>query len=222
MNDVQFFTSFIFTDTMTASSSPPSDSRRDRKRQQTANRLVETAFGLFAAHGYDSVTMEQIAAAADVAKGTLYNHFPVKEALIRHRFHADLGETLPRMLAELQGLPTCQARLRRFFQATAAYAEARREYMGAYVRIRLAEPMNLAERGHRSGMDRFYAQLLAEGQAKGEIKADLPPQALANHLMFLHMGCLLNWLQAPGLSLEKEFDRMLDLFLDGAVPRCQP
>lgn len=40
-------------------------------------------------HGYEAVCMEQIADAADVAKATLYNYFPVKEALIGHRFRED-------------------------------------------------------------------------------------------------------------------------------------
>ena len=69
----------------------PQGSRRERKREQTANHLAATAFRLFEAHGYDSVAMEQIAAEADVAKGTLYNYFPVKEALLAHQFREEIA-----------------------------------------------------------------------------------------------------------------------------------
>ena len=60
---------------------------RERKRLQTLDLLTRSAYTLFETHGYDSVTMEQIAAQAGVSKGTLYNHFPVKEALLAHYFH---------------------------------------------------------------------------------------------------------------------------------------
>ncbi len=45
-------------------------------------------------HGYESVTMEQIAAAADVARGTLYNHFPFKEAVLAYWIHGQLAKDL--------------------------------------------------------------------------------------------------------------------------------
>ena len=55
------------------SSSPMSieSGRRERKRSQTLDHLAATAFALFEAHGYDAVTMEQIAAQADATVGCL-------------------------------------------------------------------------------------------------------------------------------------------------------
>src|SRR3546814_16988657 len=76
-------------------------SRRQRKRAQTANHLSATAFRLFETHGYDVVAMEQIAAEADVAKATLYNYFPVKEALIAHRFREDIAAGMAERAAAL-------------------------------------------------------------------------------------------------------------------------
>lgn len=194
---------------------PAPDGRRARKRQQTADHLAATAFELFAAHGYDNVTMEQIAATADVAKGTLYNHFPVKEALIRHRFHADLAAAMPALFAELQALPSCIARLRRFLQATADYSEKFREYLGPYIRHRMSEPGSTPGGDGHSGLDQIYARLLAEGQASGEIASTLPAEQLADYLRFMHLCTLLRWQRDPATPLVREFDAMLDLFLDG-------
>lgn len=50
-----------------------SPNRRDRKHLKALEHLASTAGALFEAHGFEAVTMEQTAAKADVAKGTLYN-----------------------------------------------------------------------------------------------------------------------------------------------------
>lgn len=193
---------------------PPT--RRTRKREVTSERLVSVAFELFAAHGYAAVTMEQIAAAADVAKGTLYNYFPVKEALLSHRFHSDLAAALPGLSAEFATLPGCAARLRAFLHASAAYSEGTKAYLAPYLHYRLSQPVDTLGRDNRSGFDRIYAQLLADGQASGEIRTELPAPQLADYLQFMHMGTVMRWLREPETALAAQFDAMLDLFLDGA------
>lgn len=55
----------------------------DRKRQA----IVQAAIGEFREHGFDGTSMDRVAAAADVSKRTVYNHFPSKDDL----FAAILG-----------------------------------------------------------------------------------------------------------------------------------
>jgi len=55
---------------------------RERKRAATRQRIVETAIALFEQRGIDAVTIEEIAAAAEVGKGTIYNYFDTKEDII--------------------------------------------------------------------------------------------------------------------------------------------
>lgn len=43
---------------------------------------MAAAMALIRAYGFEETTMEQIAEEADIAKGTLYNYFPAKEAII--------------------------------------------------------------------------------------------------------------------------------------------
>src|SRR5436190_15162676 len=56
--------------------------RRDRRRTETKERIFKTALQLFAKKGYVNTRVEEITAAADVAKGTFFNYFPTKEHLL--------------------------------------------------------------------------------------------------------------------------------------------
>ena len=57
--------------------------RRERRKLETRRRLDEIALRLFLEHGYDGVTVAQIAEAADISVATLFAHVPDgKEALI--------------------------------------------------------------------------------------------------------------------------------------------
>lgn len=55
---------------------------RERKRISTRARILESACDLFAARGIDAVTVDEIAVAADVGKGTVYNYFSAKEDIV--------------------------------------------------------------------------------------------------------------------------------------------
>jgi len=57
--------------------------RAQRKRERTRNGLVAAAEELFAKRGPDAVSIDEITAAADVAKGTFYTHFADKDDLTR-------------------------------------------------------------------------------------------------------------------------------------------
>lgn len=62
---------------------PTTMGRRERKKAQTRRALSEAALRLFCEHGYDGVTVAQIADEADVSIATLFAHVPGgKEALI--------------------------------------------------------------------------------------------------------------------------------------------
>src|SRR4029450_5832410 len=55
---------------------------RERKRVASRARILGEAIALFSERGIESVTVDEIAAAADVGKGTVYNYFKAKEDII--------------------------------------------------------------------------------------------------------------------------------------------
>jgi AcrR family transcriptional regulator len=58
-----------------------SEARTDRRRLRTRKALLEAGRALFASRSIEGVSIDDIVAAAQVAKGSFYNHFPDKEAL---------------------------------------------------------------------------------------------------------------------------------------------
>ena len=62
--------------------SPTRAGRRERKKLETRERIFESGVALFATHGYDSTTMEQIGEGADVSRATVFNYFARKEDIV--------------------------------------------------------------------------------------------------------------------------------------------
>ncbi|MDY0814022.1 TetR/AcrR family transcriptional regulator [Kitasatospora purpeofusca] len=58
---------------------------REEKKRQTRALLADTATGLFAEHGFERVTVAEVARAAGVAVNTVFNYFPTKEDLFFDR-----------------------------------------------------------------------------------------------------------------------------------------
>jgi AcrR family transcriptional regulator len=58
---------------------------RERKKQATRAHIAAVATALFAEHGFEATTIAQIARAAEVAKMTVTNYFPLKEDLLFDR-----------------------------------------------------------------------------------------------------------------------------------------
>src|SRR3954470_24359988 len=60
----------------------PMEGLRERKKQQTRDAIAAAALALFLERGYDTVTVADVAEAADVSEKTVFNYFPAKEDLV--------------------------------------------------------------------------------------------------------------------------------------------
>ncbi|MDI6858845.1 MAG: TetR/AcrR family transcriptional regulator [Dehalococcoidia bacterium] len=70
---------------------------KQQRREQTRARLVEAALGVFALHGYDHATVEEISLAAGHSKGAYYFHFDSKEAIFLELLSTWVGEQNQRL-----------------------------------------------------------------------------------------------------------------------------
>ena len=65
---------------------------RERKRAQTQRSIWSEAIALFLEHGFEAVTVNRIAAAANVSKMTVFNYFPTKEDLVITPMREHIGD----------------------------------------------------------------------------------------------------------------------------------
>ena len=66
----------------------PNESLRERKKRRVRRTISDVATAMFMAHGFDNVTVAQIAAASEVAEQTVFNYFPTKESMFFDRSEA--------------------------------------------------------------------------------------------------------------------------------------
>jgi AcrR family transcriptional regulator len=199
-------------------------SRRERKKRETRRRLMRAALRLFRDQGYDATTVEQIAETADVAKGTFFNYFETKEAILPALAEWRLRQ-LEGVLSPTRGAPASPvARIklalcliaddpladplltRRLFAAVMPHVLPHRQEQDAHPGRALA---------------RLLADQVRQAQSAGEIRADVDSFYVGSVIRTLFFQQLMMWhcgyCSAP---LPELLDRMVDLLLDGiAGPR---
>lgn len=199
--------------------------RRERKRLQMVAHLVGVAGRLFESQPYGAVTMEQIAQEADVAKRTLYNHFPTKEALLAHWLEVELKRDLERLAPELQRRRGFVSRISAELDASADWCGRHPAHLAAYLRHRFLSlgdtPPQTPARADpdRGDIAQLWHTLIAEAQSAGEVTKRFSATQLTIWFHHLYLGTLMRWLMQPTLALREEFSQMVALFMDGAGER---
>src|SRR5580693_1453486 len=107
---------------------------RERKKEQTRQRIAAVALRLFAERGFDAVTVNEVAEAAEVAKATLFTYFPTKESLVLHGVG---GDDLAGIAARRPPGQTFLEALRAHYRALAAVQLPAAELGALITRVRV-------------------------------------------------------------------------------------
>jgi AcrR family transcriptional regulator len=176
--------------------------RADARRNY--DRLLEVAVDAFAADGAD-VTLEGIAKTAGVGIGTLYRHFPTREALVEAAYRHELADLCDAVPGLLQSLPPDEA-ARAWMDHFIDYMTTKR-YMAEALRAVIASGGNpFAE--SRGRLISAITALLDAGVAAGTLRPDVEPDDVLVALSGVSL--------AAGEPAQREqAGRLLDLLVEG-------
>ena len=163
--------------------STPSD-LRSRKRLATRQSISNAATRLFLERGFDGVTVDEIAAAADVGRMTVFNHFPRKEDLFFDR-DEEARETLRDALRQRDGRVTPVETLRLLAHRVVAeqrpWIEFSAASQGFVETVERSEALKARARAIRDEIATFVA--LALGESVGRAPDDPAAQLAAGLLL---------------------------------------
>lgn len=207
---------------MTTSAAPrphPAPGRRERKKSETREALRDAALRLALEHGYEQLTVEAVAAAADVSTRTFFNYFSSKDDALLAA-DPDRAEALARMLAERPAHEPPVAALRAVFLQLAddlardqPLWEARRELVRAHPQLWPRAISGYAE----------FERSLARGVAARtgtDVDRDLYPGLVAGATVSALRVAVDQWRSADGVELPVLLGRAFDLLAAGLeLPR---
>jgi len=178
---------------------PRADAVRNRER------VLEAAKAVFSAGGSDA-SLEAVARHAGVGIGTLYRHFPTREALFEAVYRreveqlADLAEQL-----QVDGVAPVDA-LRRWLRSNVEFVATKKGMSAALALAAYTSSELTAYSWDR--LSKAVGALLGRAVATGEIRADIGPEDLLRALIGL---CYLH--NQPGW--QASVMRLLDVLVDG-------
>ena len=171
-------------------------------------RLIVEAQRFFSA-GDARVSLEDVAQAAGVGIGTLYRHFPTREALVEAVYQTELDALAADAEPLLAAHPALDA-LRMWMDRYARFVAAKHAMRDA---LRIALTSSTASPpGTRARVRTIVARFAAAGAADGTIRADVEPDDVTLCLA----GAVL--MTATGTDAD-QLRRVLNLVLDGLRPR---
>ncbi|HEX2819952.1 MAG TPA: TetR family transcriptional regulator [Streptosporangiaceae bacterium] len=205
---------------------PPS-SLRERKKLATRRVIRRIALELIAERGFARVTVEDIAAAADVSPRTFFNYFPSKEAVL---FGADPGraeELRARLVHDLPGHSALEVLRAVLVERTRKLAAELAEVgtdparWAAQMKVAQGDPqLRSAQAAHMAQVESIFASALAE-RLGTDPDRDPYPMLLASAATGVLRATMSFWAASGGaVPLDQLTDAAYQALADGFPENC--
>ena len=174
-------------------------------------RVVEAAKTVFSAGGPDA-SLEAVARRAGVGIGTLYRHFPTREALFEAVYRHEV-EQLVELAEQLKAHPAPIEALRQWLRSNVELVATKKGMLAA---VELAAHGTSALYAYSfERLTKALGALLDRAITAREIRADVTPEDLIRALVGM---CYLH--DQPGWQVSVL--RLLDIFIDGLAAHSRP
>ncbi|MFI7065156.1 TetR/AcrR family transcriptional regulator [Kribbella sp. NPDC050124] len=178
----------------------------DEHRRAVREATLDATAELIAHHGLTSVTMSQIAATTGIGRATLYKYFPDVESIVAAWHERLITTHLEQLRVVREQARTPQDALHAVLQTYALNTLHQHTLEGAATLHRLEHVADA-----RQHLRDFLADLLTEGARAGQVRADIPPNELAEF-------CLHALSAAGDLHSKAAVARLVTLIQGGLTP----
>lgn len=178
--------------------------------QRNYQRLLDAAVAAFTEHGSDDVSLEEIARRADVGIGTLYRHFPTRQALLE-AVYRDQVEALRTRADELLASAAPWESLQAWLQALASFSSTKQNLTSELLATlgKDSDVLSLCSKAITDAAD----SLLGSAKKAGVVRADADARDV---IRLVHA---VNIAMQRGPADPGQQDRLLGLVLDGLRPQ---
>ncbi|AEV71346.1 mycofactocin system transcriptional regulator [Mycolicibacterium rhodesiae NBB3] len=192
---------------------PDSQHRVGRRRSTSWEHISNVAIELFAARGFDDVSVDDVAEAAGIARRTLFRYYPSKNALPWGDFEAHLAR-MRDLLSDLDPDVGIDAALRTALLAFNTFDDAEtarhRQRMRVILQTAALQAYSMTMyAGWRAVVVAFVARRLEMKQS------DLVPQTVAWTMLGVALSAYQNWLDDESVSLQQALGDAFDTVSDG-------
>jgi AcrR family transcriptional regulator len=178
-------------------------SLREKKKLETKNKIFEVSGRLFKEKGFGNTTVDEITKEAGIAKGTFFNYFPTKEALLMY-----FGEQKDELIYDLIEKETIKS---------IPIKEKIKNLL-----VFLAESYEKDKELSIHRLNKILYDFLEKGVKKGEIKNHIELIKAAENLTAIYFHSLIVWLKSESdYSFSSDISEKIDMLFDGIGGRIQ-
>lgn len=198
---------------------PKPEPRIERKKEETRNKIINTAVELFNRRGLGNVTMEMIADSADIARGTLYNYFSSKEILVNAYIQRTFRDRNDDRLAKFHTLQDTRSRLTFLLTVLVEGVQRQKEIFESFMVYRMKQVISFQPPAEeeRSGLSLLIHEIVSLGRLQHELRSDLPETLLEEMVEFIVIEAIKPYyLQPEHYDPQKSIAECVELFMQGA------
>lgn len=172
---------------------PKAPGRRERKAAEMRERIFRAAIELIAQRGLDNVTVEQITGRADVGKGTFFNYFSNKEAVLSY-FLATQVQRLEEALANGEVTGSAREQVECVLGLLARHADMSRELVRGLFIAALSAPQPPDVHGPNVWqLQDALTEIIRQGQSSGEFRRDINAAEAGQFILGQYFLGMLGW-----------------------------
>jgi len=187
--------------------SQPAGRKPRSDAQQNRDRILEVAKAAFTRSGADA-SLDDIAKQADVGPGTLYRHFPTRDALIEAVYHTEVQKLAAAQRELSANLPPIEA-LRAWMMLFVDYI-ATKQIIASALNSVVGGPSRLYD-SSRVQVSGAIDALVKTAMKSGDIRKDLEPFDLLRALIGISNV-------ATGPDWQESAKRLVDILITGSRP----